>query len=72
VTFNSQGGTTPSPTSKTVTFDNSYGTLPTVTKTEGTFEYTFGGWHTTSAGSGTEITASSIVSIANNHTLFAK
>ena len=65
VTFNSNGGS--SVASKTVTFDSAYGTLTTPTKTG----YTFAGWYTAASG-GTKVTASTKVSTANNHTLYAR
>jgi uncharacterized repeat protein (TIGR02543 family) len=67
VTFDSQGGTTPSPASIYVAFGSSYGTLPTVTRTG----YTFDGWYTDSTG-GTLIIPSTVVFIAANHTLYAQ
>jgi uncharacterized repeat protein (TIGR02543 family) len=67
VTFNAQGGTV-SPTGKTVTCGQTYGALPTPARTG----YTFGGWYTQANGGGALITAGSVVSIANNHALYAK
>ena len=66
VTFNSNGGNTPSKASITVTYDGTYGTLPTATKTG----YTLDGWFTTSSG-GTEITADTKVTITEAQTLYA-
>jgi len=66
VTFNPNGGDTPSPTSKTVTFNSEYGTLATVSR-DG---YTFLGWFTSQTG-GDEVTASTIVTTPNNHILYA-
>lgn len=66
VTFNSNGGTTPSPTSKTVTYNSTYGTLPTVTRTG----YTFAGWYTAASG-GTQVTSSTTVTITAAQTLYA-
>lgn len=66
VTFNAQGGSL-STTTKTVTYNSSYGSLPSPTLAG----YTFEGWYTAANG-GTLITASSKVSIAANHTLYAK
>ncbi|MCL1857595.1 MAG: InlB B-repeat-containing protein, partial [Kiritimatiellaeota bacterium] len=65
VTFNAQGGTV-SPASKAVTFNGTYGTLPTPTR-EG---YAFLGWHTAASG-GTRVTASTQVTQASNHALWA-
>ena len=56
-----------STTTKTVTYNSSYGSLPSPTLAG----YTFEGWYTAANG-GTLITASSKVSIAANHTLYAK
>jgi uncharacterized repeat protein (TIGR02543 family) len=67
VTFNANGGTTPSPTSKTVVFGSTYGTLATTTRTD----YTFLGWFTASSG-GTQLTSSTEVTNASNHTLYAQ
>ena len=65
VSFNANGGSV-SPTSKTVSKGSTYGTLPTPTRTG----YTFTGWYTAASG-GTQITASSTVSITANQTLYA-
>ena len=66
VTFDSAGGSTPSPASKTVTYGDAYGTLPTVTRTG----YTFAGWYTSESG-GDLRTASDTVSITSATTLYA-
>ena len=66
VTFNANGGRTPSPTSKSVTYDSAYGALATVTRTG----YTFDGWFTSATG-GTEVKADTIVKTAEHHTLYA-
>jgi len=66
VTFDSNGGGNPSPSSKTVTFGSTYGALPTVSRNR----YTFDGWYTAQTG-GTRITQDSQVTTANNHTLYA-
>ncbi len=52
--------------SRTVTFDDAYGTLPAPEKAG----YEFTGWYT-SAAHGDEITASSTVKTADDHTLYA-
>lgn len=65
VTFNANGGTTPT-ANKSVTYGSTYGTLPTPTRTG----YTFNGWFTASSG-GTQITASTTVSITADQTLYA-
>ena len=67
VTFNANGGGTPSPTSKAVTYGSTYGALAT-TSLAG---YTFNGWFTASSG-GTQITSDSIVSITSTQVLYAQ
>ncbi len=67
VTFDANGGNPPTPTSKTVTFDAAYGTLASVTRTG----YTFAGWYTAASG-GTQVTTSTLVTTASNHTLYAQ
>jgi Listeria/Bacterioides repeat len=64
VSFDSCNGSAAS--SKNVIFDSAYGSLPT-TERNG---YKFVGWYTAKSG-GTKITASTIVSITNDHTLYA-
>ncbi len=66
VTFNANGGTTPT-ASKNVTYDSTYGTLPTPTK-DG---HTFKGWYTSASG-GTQITSSTKVLITSAQTLYAQ
>jgi len=66
VTFNANGGNTPSMASKSVTYGGTYGTLATCTRTG----YTFDGWYTAASG-GTKITSASTVSITANQTLYA-
>ena len=65
VYFNANGGSV-SPTSKTVTYGSTYGDLPTPTRTG----YTFTGWYTAATG-GSQVTASTTVTTASNHTLYA-
>ena len=67
VTFASQGGSAPEPGSKTVTYASAYGTLPEVTQSG----YTFNGWYTEATG-GTEVTSTTMVTTADNHTLYAQ
>ena len=67
VTFDAQGGTV-NPASKTVTQGDAYGALPTPAR-EG---YGFAGWYTGANGTGTEVTASTTVTTASNHALYAK
>jgi uncharacterized repeat protein (TIGR02543 family) len=67
VTFNANGGNTPSPTSKSVTYGSTYGTLATCTRTG----YTLTGWWTASSG-GTQITSGTAVTITAAQTLYAQ
>ncbi len=67
VTFNANGGSNPTSSSKSVTYNTAYGTLPTTTRTG----FTFKGWYTSSTG-GTSITSSSNMTTASNHTLYAQ
>ncbi|MBR3769567.1 MAG: leucine-rich repeat protein [Lachnospiraceae bacterium] len=50
-----------------VTYDSAYGELPVPVKTG----YTFTGWYTALEG-GSEVSAETIVTIASNHTLYAR
>jgi len=68
VSFDSQGGSSPNPRSITVNEWKPYGTLPTVTQ-EG---WIFNGWWTTPDDGGHRITEASLVTIASNHTLYAR
>ena len=65
VNFNANGGVV-TPTSKLVTYDAAYGGLPTPTR-DG---FTFTGWYTAASG-GNQVTASTIMTIAGSHTLYA-
>ena len=65
VSFNANGGTVGT-SSKSVTYDAAYGTLPTPTR-DG---FTFTGWYTAASG-GNQVTASTIMTTAGNHTLYA-
>ncbi len=65
VSFNANGGTVGTG-SKSVTYDAAYGTLPTPTR-DG---FTFTGWYT-AASDGNQVTASTIMTTAGNHTLYA-
>jgi uncharacterized repeat protein (TIGR02543 family) len=67
VTFNPNGGDSPSFSEKPVTFDSEYGDLPTISRAG----YAFLGWFTSESG-GIPITAGSLVETAENHTLFAQ
>lgn len=66
VTFNANGGNTPSPTTKSVTYASTYGDLATCTRTG----YTFAGWYTAASG-GTQVTSTTTVSITAAQTLYA-
>jgi uncharacterized repeat protein (TIGR02543 family) len=68
VTFDAQGGTTPSPTNKVVTFGSAYGTLATTTRSG----YAFDGWYTNSACTSGYVTNTTTVTTPADHTLFAK
>ncbi len=68
VTFDAQSGTTPDPATKTVTYNSPYGPLATTTRTN----FTFDGWWTEAGGAGTQITASSVVTITTGIILYAK
>ena len=67
VTFDAESGTV-EPTSKTVTFNVAYGTLPPPSRTG----YAFAGWWTGADGTGTLVTAETMVSNAADHLLHAK
>lgn len=66
VSFNANGGGTPSQTSKSVTYGSTYGTMPTCSRTG----YTLDGWYTSDIG-GTKRTSTDTVSITSNTTLYA-
>ncbi|HRT81980.1 MAG TPA: InlB B-repeat-containing protein, partial [Oscillospiraceae bacterium] len=66
VTYDANGGSV-SPGSKSVTYDSAYGTLATPTRTG----YSFNGWYTAASG-GSEVTASTTVTTASNHTIYAQ
>ena len=66
VSFNADNGGS-NPSSQSVTFGSSYGTLPSPTKTG----YDFEGWYTSASG-GSKVTITTLVSIASNHTLYAR
>ena len=66
VTFNENGGGTPSPVSKTVTYDSTYGNLATCER-QG---WQFDGWWT-EADRGTKIEPTTKVTITENKTLYA-
>ncbi len=66
LTFDGNGGGTPSPTSKTITYDNLYGELATISRAG----YTFNGWWTSASG-GSRITESTKVTVTANQTVYA-
>ena len=65
VTFNANGGSAPSPSSKKVTYGATYGSLPSTSRSN----YNFLGWYTSG---GDKISSGSTVSITSNTTLTAK
>ena len=67
VTFDSQQGSMPDPSSKAVIQGSAYGTLPSVTRAG----YTFDGWYT-AASSGTQVIATTNVSAVGDHVLYAQ
>lgn len=67
VTFDANGGGTPSPATKAVTFHANYGSLATVSRAG----HTFGGWFTAETG-GTEVTDATMVTNAADHTVYAR
>lgn len=67
VTFDGNGGGTPSPVSKAVQYTSTYGALATVTKTG----YAFNGWYTATSG-GTQVTSATTMNITTNQTLYAQ
>lgn len=66
VTFDANGGETPSPLTKSVTFGATYGALATTTRNG----YDFNGWWTSASG-GTKIESSTTVAIVSDQTLYA-
>ncbi len=67
VTFDGQGGSAPNPSSKQVTFGSAYGSFATSSR-DG---YTLAGWYHSSIGSSSLFTESSLVALAEDHTLLA-
>lgn len=67
VSFDSNGGSVANPTSKSVAYGSTYGTLATTTRAG----YNFKGWFTAAAG-GTQVTSTTNVATAANHTLYAQ
>ncbi|MEX1115054.1 MAG: InlB B-repeat-containing protein [Akkermansiaceae bacterium] len=67
LSFDANGGSVPDPASMQVTYAEPYGTLASTSRAG----FTFAGWFTAPAG-GDLVTADSPVSIAANHTLYAR
>ncbi|MFA7172631.1 MAG: InlB B-repeat-containing protein, partial [Kiritimatiellia bacterium] len=67
VTFDAQGGITPTPASKNVFSNMTYGVLATTTRPG----YTFAGWWTEADGTGTQVTPATVVTITSAQTLYA-
>lgn len=67
VTFNKNGGSKVSSSSKTVVEGKKYGTLPTAERKG----YTFKGWYTAKSG-GSKVTSSTKVTLKANQTLYAQ
>jgi uncharacterized repeat protein (TIGR02543 family) len=67
VTFDANGGATPTPASKQMTYGGTYGELTTTTR-DG---YAFNGWFTAATG-GTEVTSATTVTTASDHNLYAQ
>ncbi|NLV85099.1 MAG: hypothetical protein GXY60_11075 [Spirochaetales bacterium] len=68
VTFDSQGGSVPDPLNQVVVYGQTYGQLPSASRAG----YTFGGWWTDEAGAEVQILSTTAVSVAEDHTLYAK
>ncbi|MDD3997292.1 MAG: InlB B-repeat-containing protein, partial [Sphaerochaetaceae bacterium] len=68
VTFDSQGGSVPDPLSQIIVYGQLYGQLPSAGRTG----YTFGGWWTDEAGTEVQILSTTTISVAEDHTLYAK
>lgn len=66
LTYNANGGNV-TPTSKSVTYDATYETLATPTRSG----YKFNGWYTSASG-GSQVTSSTLVKTAGNHTIYAQ
>ena len=67
VTFNANGGGTPSFSTKSVTYDSTYGELPSINR-DG---YELVGWFTAASG-GTQVTSSTKVQITSAQNLYAQ
>ena len=71
VTFSAGEGASVEPTSMEVTLGKEYGSLPTPTRNTAD-GYAFAGWYTQPDGGGIKVTASTQVTIDEDHTLYAK
>ena len=67
VTFDANGGSSPTPANKSVVFDSTYGTLATSARTG----YAFNGWFTAASG-GILVTSGTTVAITSAQTLYAQ
>jgi uncharacterized repeat protein (TIGR02543 family) len=67
VTYNAKGGSV-TPLYKLVSFGMAYGPLATPVRSG----YRFSGWWTGDNGAGTPVTSDSLVTVAANHTLYAR
>lgn len=67
ISFNSQGGLTPNPTTITIGYDVEYGVLATTARVG----HTFLGWYTEAGGAGSLITSDTTVAINDDHVLYA-
>ncbi len=67
VNFDSAGGTTPSPATKSVNYGSLYGALAITSR----LGHTFAGWWTEPDGAGDEVTPDTTVRQTSNHTLYA-
>jgi uncharacterized repeat protein (TIGR02543 family) len=68
ISFNSQGGLNPNPTTITVGYGVEYGALATTARVG----HTFLGWYTQPDGKGSEVFTDTLVGINADHTLYAK
>jgi uncharacterized repeat protein (TIGR02543 family) len=68
MSFDPQGGKAPIPLTKNVFYGSPYGVLASTTRSG----HVFGGWWTGPGGTGSEVTAATIVSLTADQTLYAK
>ena len=71
VTFNANGGSGLTYSTKTVTFGEAYGDLPTINSSSSCDNYSFSGWYTARTG-GSRVTNTTTVSQTTDHTLWAR